>query len=93
MQKLKLHLGGGKRYIPGFIHIDIADFPHIDYKGDIGDLSMFKSNTVDLIYCCHAFEYFDRMEGKLVLTEWYRVLKKGGILRLAVPDFENIVKV
>jgi predicted SAM-dependent methyltransferase len=93
MPKLKLHLGSGEKYIPGFVHVDIADFKHIDYKSNIGDLSMFGNNTVDLIYCCHAFEYFDRMEAGLVLTEWYRVLKKGGVLRLAVPDFENIVKV
>jgi predicted SAM-dependent methyltransferase len=30
--EIKLHLGCGKRYIPGFIHIDLADYPHIDYK-------------------------------------------------------------
>jgi predicted SAM-dependent methyltransferase len=90
---IRLHLGCGKRYIPGFIHIDLADFPHIDYKHDIRHLPMFAENSVDLIYCCHAFEYFDRVEGLEVLGEWYRVLKPGGILRLAVPDFEALVKV
>lgn len=90
----ELHLGCGKRYIPGFIHVDIADYPHIDYKRDISDLSIFSNESVDLIYCCHALEYFDREEAQQkVLPEWYRVLKCGGILRLAVPDFEAIVKV
>ena len=28
-----------------------------------------------------------------MLDEWYRVLKKGGLLRVAVPDFESIIKV
>ena len=90
---MKLHLGCGKRYIPGFIHIDLADYPHIDYKNDVSDLSMFEDNFVDLIYACHVLEHFKRHEIERVLTEWYRVLKIGGILRVAVPDFAAIVRV
>jgi len=91
-EKLQIHLGCGKRYIPGFIHVDLDDYPHIDYKSDIAHLPMFKDNSADLIYCCHALEYFDREEVKAVLQEWHRVLKKGGILRLAVPDFAALVQ-
>lgn len=90
---MKLHLGCGKRYIPGFVHIDLNDFPHIDYKQDIRSLPMIKSDSVDLIYFCHGIEYFDRIEIVDVLKEWKRVLKKGGVLRLAMPDFEALVKV
>ena len=91
---IKLHLGCGRRYIPGFIHIDLADYPHIDYKTDISDLPMFGDESVDLLYCCHALEYFDRQEAQeKVLPEWHRVLKRSGMLRLAVPDFEALVKV
>ena len=90
---VQLHLGCGKRYIPGFIHIDLADFPHIDHKTDVSDLSMFEDKSVDLIYTCHVLEYFDRIQVKDVLKEWRRVLKPKGILRIAVPDFEAMVKV
>lgn len=90
---MKLHLGCGKRNIPGFINVDMARFPHIHHRRPINDLSIFKNNSVDLIYCCHAFEYFDRLEAVETLKEWRRVLKKRGVLRLAVPDFEKLVKV
>jgi predicted SAM-dependent methyltransferase len=94
VKSINLHLGCGKRYIPGFVHIDLDDYPHIDYQSDISDLSMFSDNSVDLIYCCHTFEYFDRQDAQnKILLEWHRVLKKKGILRLAVPDFEALVKV
>lgn len=93
MKELKLHLGCGKKYIPGFIHVDLDDYPHIDHKSDISNLPMFEDNSVDLIYCCHALEYFDREEAQKVLKEWFRVLKPGGILRLAVPNFEAITEV
>lgn len=91
--KVQLHLGCGKRFIPGFVHIDIADFPHIDHRVSIDSLSMFADCSVDLIYCGHAFQYFDRVQAPRVLAEWRRVLRPGAVLRVAVPDFEALVKV
>ena len=90
---MNLHLGCDKRFIPGFVHIDLADYPHIDHRHDIRSLPMIHDGTVDLIYVCHAMEYFDRVEVPEVLHEWRRVLRAGGILRLAVPDFEALVRV
>ena len=90
---VKLHLGCWKRYIPGFIHVDLCDLPHIDYKHDVDSLPMFRDRTADLIYASHVFEYFDRQEAVSVLKEYRRVLKVGGILRVAVPDFEALIEV
>jgi predicted SAM-dependent methyltransferase len=92
-REIKLHLGCGDKEIPGFIHIDINDFPHIDYRKSVEDLTIFDDRIVDVIYSSHTLEYFDRFRVRDVLKEWYRVLKKGGILRVAVPDFEGIVRV
>lgn len=90
---MKLHLGCWHRNIPGFVNVDLCDMPHIDYKSGIDDLSMFENDSASLIYSSHSFEYFDRDEAIVVLKEWRRVLKSGGILRLAVPDFDSLVKV
>lgn len=89
---IKLHLGCGKKYMPGYVHIDLNDFDHLDYKHDIRSLPMFQDNTVDEIYFCHGIEYFDRFEIVEVLKEWRRVLVPGGILRLALPDFEKLAE-
>jgi len=86
---MKLHLGCGKRnFGDGWIHVDMADFPHIASK-DVTRLP-YDDNTCDLIYASHLLEYFDRIEVVEVLQEWKRVLKPSGILRLAVPDFEKL---
>ena len=90
---VQLHLGCGKRYIPGFLHIDFGNFPHIDLVGDVSNLSFINDNSVDLIYACHVLEYFDIFELKKVLKEWYRVLKKGSILRVSVPDFDKVIEI
>ena len=88
---LKLNLGCWKRDLPGFTNVDICDMPHIQYKHKVDKLPMFKDGSADLIYASHVFEYFDRNKGSKVLMEWFRVLKSGGTLRIAVPDFEKIV--
>ena len=92
-KEIKLHLGCGEKYIPGFIHIDIRKFEHIDYVTSIDNLYMFKDNTVDLIYASHILDHVKRAETEVVLSEWYRVLKKGGILRIAVSNFEAVVEI
>ena len=90
---VKVHLGCGRRFIPGFVHVDIADFDHIDHRCDIRTLPFFDADSVDLLYASHVVEYFDRAEVTAVLAEWRRVLKVGGVLRLAVPDFEALAEV
>lgn len=88
---IKFHLGCGNKFIEGFIHIDILEFPHVDHRTSIDNLEMFESDSVSLIYAAHVLEHFSRNDIDRVLAEWYRVLKRGGILRLAVPDFKACV--
>ena len=61
MEGVKLHLGGGKRYFEGYVHVDLADYPHIDYRHDVKTLPMFKDDSISLIYASHVLEYFDRI--------------------------------
>ena len=84
---LKLHVGCGKRYLPGFVHVDLADYPHIDWRRDVKDLSFLPDASADVLYASHVLEYFDRFEVKDVLATWNAVLRVGGTLRVAVPDF------
>ncbi|MEH6824336.1 MAG: methyltransferase domain-containing protein [Motiliproteus sp.] len=90
---MKLHLGCGNRYIPGFVHIDAIDYPHIDHVETIDNLSFLGDDSVDLIYTCHVLEHFKRRDVVRVLQEWNRVLKPGGVLRISVPDFASLCKV
>lgn len=93
MSNTKVHLGCWHRFIPGFLHVDLCDFPHIDFKSEISDLPFFSDGSIDLLYCSHAFEYFDRVEAIEVLCEWRRVLKPGGVIRIAVPNFQSLLQI
>ena len=59
---MKLHLGCGRRYIPGFVHIDVIDHPHVDHVSSIDNLSFLQDGSVELIYNCHVLEHFKRRE-------------------------------
>ena len=90
---MKLHLGCGERYLEGFTHVDLAKYDHIDYEIPVDNLQIFSDNSIEEIYASHVIEYFDREEIKSVLKEWNRVLKKNGVLRIAVPNLPELIKV
>jgi predicted SAM-dependent methyltransferase len=90
---MKLHLGCGARFIPGYVHIDAVDFPHVDHQAAIDRLPFIPDDSVELIYACHVLEHFKRNQVAEVLEEWHRVLQPGGVLRLAVPDFAALCRV
>ena len=86
----KINMGcGWRNFGEGWIHVDSGDYDHLD-STSIADLSTYGDNTADLIYASHVVEYFDRESINGLLTEWLRVLKPTGILRVAVPNFKQI---
>lgn len=88
----KVHLGCGKKHLPGWFHVDALEFDHVDHVGRVEDLSFIPDGSVSLIYACHVLEHFGRKTYMDPLREWFRVLKPGGVLRLAVPDFAAAAK-
>jgi predicted SAM-dependent methyltransferase len=93
MLENKINLGcGWRNFGPEWIHIDNGDYKHLDIKSDVTKKLPLEDNFADLIYVSHVIAYFDRNQIVDVLKEWKRVLKPGGKLRLATPDFKEIVK-
>lgn len=91
-EQIKLHLGCGDRYLPGFIHVDARKLEHVDVVTDITDLSAFEDNSADMIYHVAVLEHIGRYDTVPALVEWKRVLKPGGILRSSVPNFAAFVE-
>ena len=87
---IKLHLGCGTKHIEGYTNIDVRYLPGVDEVNNIKFLRNYKPNSVDVIYACHVLEHFSRWEYKTVLNRWFEILKPGGTLRLAIPNFSAI---
>lgn len=90
--RIKLYLGGGSRHIPGFVHVDPTPAAHIDHAGPIESLPWLADDSVELIYASHVLERFGRYQIFDVVSEWYRVLRPAGMLRLAGPDFSKAAR-
>ena len=90
---MKLHVGCGDRIIPGWVHVDARDLPHVDHVAPVDRLTFCANDSVKVVYASHVLEHFARAEVPRVLREWHRVLSPGGTLRLAVPNFEALCDV
>ena len=51
----------------------------------------FESDSVDCIYSSHTFEHLTYSEASYVLSECNRVLKPRGVIRIIVPDLEQMI--
>lgn len=89
---MKLHLGCGNKRIEGFMNVDIRPGNNVDIIDNISELNSVDNSSVELIYASHVLEHFGRHEYINVLERWYDLLKKGGKLRLSVPDFNKVVE-
>lgn len=88
---LKVHLGAGPINIQGWINIDARADSHIHLHSEGFDLHEFADGALSEIYMCHVLEHFSFEESKVILQNFRKKLKVGGVLRLSVPDFDRLV--
>jgi predicted SAM-dependent methyltransferase len=94
---LKLHLGCGTVHLDGWVNIDLATRarevdPPPDLELDVRDGLPFADGSARLIYHEHLMEHLTIGEGQRCLTDWFRLLEPGGVLRVATPDLEYLVE-
>lgn len=83
----KLNLGCGGQVKTGYINVDrYVSAPGV-IPMDIFTLP-FASNSIDEILSEHMLEHLGKFEVPLALAEWARVLKRGGLLQLNLPNLE-----
>lgn len=88
---LRLNLGGREITIPGFVNVDLQELPTVDMQADVRKLP-YGDGSVDEIYASHLLEHFSWSETDALLKEWRRILRKGGIAYISVPDFDAMAR-
>ena len=89
---MRLHIGGETRN-DGWTVLNVRPGPHVDIVATCTDLSMIASDTVDDVYASHVLEHLGYAQAlPTALAEIFRVLRPGGRLRAAVPDFELLCR-
>lgn len=92
MRRNKLNFGCGTRFAPEWVNIDF----HSECK-DVLRVNLlrgfpFPDASFEAVYSSHVLEHFNRQQGAFLLSESFRVLAKGGVLRIVVPDLEGSVR-
>jgi len=88
----RLNWGSGTEPPAGWINCDIKEGPGIEISCDIRDGLPLEDASIDYAVSIHAFPELAFPEIEPAMTELRRVLKPGGVLRLALPDMEKAMR-
>jgi predicted SAM-dependent methyltransferase len=91
---VKLNIGCGTDYKKGWINIDNNsdnNIEKLDLNWDLRNSLPFANNSVDFVFNEHFIEHLTIEEGQTVIKDLMRVLKPGGVMRIAMPDLRIAV--
>jgi predicted SAM-dependent methyltransferase len=82
-------LGCGRVWHPAWLNYDLRPRAPQVRKLDLRRPLPLADRHADAVYHSHVLEHLPRATADRLLRECHRVLKPGGILRVAVPDLED----
>ncbi|MEL7496869.1 MAG: methyltransferase domain-containing protein [Planctomycetota bacterium] len=88
----RLNLGCGRCFHSEWTNVDLEPVDFDVIACDITNGLPFQDQQFDAVYHSHVLEHLSPEAGKYLLSECFRVLRPGGILRIVVPDLEQIAK-
>lgn len=87
-----LNIGCGNKFHEEWVNVDMAsNSPHVIAANLLNGIP-FADNQFDVVYHSQVLEHIPKKEAASFINECLRVLKPGGIIRVVVPDLENIIR-
>lgn len=83
-----LNIGCGARFHEDWVNMDIVPHGYGTLVHDAATGLPFPDNSFEAVYHSHVLEHLPRREAPFFLRECLRVLKPGGVIRIAAPDLE-----
>lgn len=91
-QQIAVNLGCGGHYRKGWSNFDLYPAgPDVTRANFIEGVPL-PDGAADFVYHSHVLEHLTRQDGERFLRECHRILKPGGVLRIAVPDLEDAAR-
>jgi predicted SAM-dependent methyltransferase len=85
-----LNLGCGNKYDKHWTNVDFNSDDINILNHDLTKPLPFENESFDVVYSSHVLEHFEKVDAVKFLQEQYRVLRKGGHIRIVVPDLEKL---
>jgi len=89
---LKLNLGSWKKPLDSYLNCDLLPYEGVDLTFDIRNRFPLGGDIFDEVKISHTLEHVEDDKIRFVLGEIRRVLKRGGLVDIEVPDFSVIIK-
>ena len=87
-----LNIGGTTR-TDGWKVLNIQPGEHVDFVGDVSDLSRFAPESFDVVYTSHTLEHLGYQKAlPMALAGIHRILRPGGKLFTSVPDLDTLCR-
>lgn len=87
-----LNVGCGRCYHQDWTNIDLVAHGPGVRQYDLRSGLPYEDGSFDAVYHSHVLEHLTPQDARGMLAECKRVLRPGGVLRLAVPDLEGIAR-
>ncbi len=87
-----LNLGCGATFHEDWVNVDFTDHGGKVLAYDLRLGIPFGDDSFDVVYHSHVLEHMPKAWGEFFLSECHRVLRPGGLLRVVLPDLENITR-
>jgi SAM-dependent methyltransferase len=91
-QVRKLHVGCGGNYLESWLNSDLIPDNNNIVMLDASKPFPLPASSFDYVYSEHLIEHLSFIQQHNFLTESYRILKPGGKIRIATPDFDFLAQ-
>jgi predicted SAM-dependent methyltransferase len=93
MEKLRyLNVGCGSKFHKDWVNVDMVSFSPYVQKCNLIKGIPYPDNYFKVVYHSQVLEHIPKESAEGFIRECCRVVEPGGIIRVVVPDLENIVK-
>ena len=88
----KLHLGCGWNLLPGWLNMDYLPESRDALYLDARRPFFFRDETFDYVFSEHMIEHIPYHDGRNMLGECHRILKRCGKIRISTPDLAFLIE-
>jgi len=89
VREMKINLGCGRNIMPGYFNVDCQELPGVDLVCDCNLPIPLDDNIADEIVADDFLEHINNDKRIHIISEIWRILKPGGILRSYTPSTDG----
>ena len=86
----RLHLGCGRKILPGYVNVDLVEAEGVDLAWDLSESIPFPDDSFARALSEDFVEHVPADRTIQLMNEVYRVLRPGGVFQVHVPESPGI---